>query len=746
MTIQEVNYVKEYLFEGDINETCILNIESLDMYNNIVKAIKELNINIVRLSSFCLNDNVSPNMENFYNALEHINQPTAVIGISQFFKFIGKDRLKNEISVALSKTLKNKALFITFQCFDVLKEILSQDIRLHNRITILGEKSIDNFCFDFIKVDVNQSNEIRGFKNLLAKMEDNLSKDTYRCFTTIDDRIFKEHCYAINIINNYYDVIAKFDKTIKLYSDAEFMSQEQWGNLYKIVKKYDCLDSAYNKLIGRTDRYKCYESIINDSRLTNIYILALRADGSTHYLNYVAKSIKNVNDFLKGVYLSFIVPVKSENFNIYYLERKKLCNVFNSGRTAGFINDYCKFAVNKGIVGLKYLTDNTENERKAVIEIIDKEYFKDISELIKSVSEVYPDLAAYLSCYYFNINSGLLDEYFKEYKFCKVVNKISHKMEELVREQSIKRGYNYLLPTRTEVLESIKGANDYVIFTDAMGVEYLSFILKKSKDYQMNVNIQVARANLPTLTDKNKDFEYEYNYKELDKLKHHPEGDYNYEKTKLPIHIVKELNLVDELLKTALDKLSTKSRVLLVSDHGASRLAVIANSQVINSGSQGEHNGRCCNAIGVTNMPNSAVEEGGYYCMANYDRFKGGRASEVEVHGGATLEEVVVPIIVLTRELIQINVKLINTLIKVSFKQKAILGIETSIKLQNPYVIINGKKYNAENNNEKLAEFILDDIKKPGDYIAKLYDGGNQIGDELNFIIESKVSSENTLF
>ena len=150
MTIQEVNYVKEYLFEGDINETCILNIESLDMYNNIVKAIKELNINIVRLSSFCLNDNVSPNMENFYNALEHINQPTAVIGISQFFKFIGKDRLKNEISVALSKTLKNKALFITFQCFDVLKEILSQDIRLHNRITILGEKSIDNFCFDFI--------------------------------------------------------------------------------------------------------------------------------------------------------------------------------------------------------------------------------------------------------------------------------------------------------------------------------------------------------------------------------------------------------------------------------------------------------------------------------------------------------------------------------------------------------------------------------------------------------------------
>ena len=37
-----------------------------------------------------------------------------------------------------------------------------------------------------------------------------------------------------------------------------------------------------------------------------------------------------------------------------------------------------------------------------------------------------------------------------------------------------------------------------------------------------------------------------------------------------------------------------------------------------------------------------------YWVLANYDRFKGGRKASVEVHGGASLEEVVVPVIEFT--------------------------------------------------------------------------------------------------
>ncbi|MBQ9497355.1 MAG: hypothetical protein IJR52_07260, partial [Selenomonadaceae bacterium] len=59
----------------------------------------------------------------------------------------------------------------------------------------------------------------------------------------------------------------------------------------------------------------------------------------------------------------------------------------------------------------------------------------------------------------------------------------------------------------------------------------------------------------------------------------------------------------------------------------------------------GEHGGRCCKVNALDEKPNCATEENGYWVLANYDRFSGGRIGSVEVHGGATLEEVLVPVI-----------------------------------------------------------------------------------------------------
>lgn len=54
------------------------------------------------------------------------------------------------------------------------------------------------------------------------------------------------------------------------------------------------------------------------------------------------------------------------------------------------------------------------------------------------------------------------------------------------------------------------------------------------------------------------------------------------------------------------------------------------------------------------------TEDNGYWVLANYDMFKGGRPGTVEVHGGATLEEVCVPIIEFTRMPENINVEVIT--------------------------------------------------------------------------------------
>ena len=87
------------------------------------------------------------------------------------------------------------------------------------------------------------------------------------------------------------------------------------------------------------------------------------------------------------------------------------------------------------------------------------------------------------------------------------------------------------------------------------------------------------------------------------------------------------------------------SKVVLTSDHGSSRGAVICCGRTINLQSKGEHGGRCCKIDSRDVKPKCAVEANGYYSLANYDRIQGGRLNCAEVHGGATLEEVLVPVI-----------------------------------------------------------------------------------------------------
>lgn len=745
MESKAIDCVKNYLYESTLNSSLFIDIENTRDYNEFVKNIGDIKIKIVKLSSFCLNNDSCPNMENFYNYIENNNENMLVLGFSQYFKFIDEDELLNQISIASSKSLKSKCVFLLFQAKNVLEDICNGDLRFRNRCKIF-DGVIDNLAFRIYRNFPKLSNVEQGFKKILERLETNITCEILKFNTALNKKLFERHSYSLIILESFYDCIVEFDKTITSYAKQEFLTSDEWKDVYEQVQKFSTLEECYNNYFGDSNRYKYYNSLNQNGRCKNLYILALREKNELHYINYVANTIERGSEFFKYIYLRLLdIDTQDKNFQSFYNERKNLCLTFNTGENIGFLNDYCKYSMNKGINGIQYLTCNTDIEKKAIIQLISQTNINNNIEIIDMIKNIYPDLSLYLSKYFFNQKNNLLDDYFDEYKHCKVTNRISETMLNMVEQQAKKREYNYILPTRTEIIDKYLLDNDYVIFADAMGAEYLSYILKKCNEYQLMTSIYVARSNLPTLTSFNKDFRYNYSYKKLDDLKHHPEGDYNYEKTKLPIHIPKELELIDEILQMAIDKLSTNKRVAIVSDHGASRLAVIYNSKIIDSGSDGEHGGRCCRVTESTHKLGEMAEDNNYFCMANYDRFKGGRAPEIEVHGGATLEEITVPVIVLTRKDTNIDVRVITKIIKVSYKQKAKLILEASIKLETPYVVINNKKYDCEINNTTM-EFTLEDIKKPGNYTALLFDGGNQIGKTLEFTIESKVSSENSLF
>ena len=67
---------------------------------------------------------------------------------------------------------------------------------------------------------------------------------------------------------------------------------------------------------------------------------------------------------------------------------------------------------------------------------------------------------------------------------------------------------------------------------------------------------------------------------------------------------------------------------MIVSDHGASRLAVLhRKEEKYDTDTTGEHSGRCCKLFQPYDLP-FAAEENGYLILADYGRFQGQPCSE----------------------------------------------------------------------------------------------------------------------
>ena len=186
---------------------------------------------------------------------------------------------------------------------------------------------------------------------------------------------------------------------------------------------------------------------------------------------------------------------------------------------------------------------------------------------------------------------------------------------------------------------------------------------------------------------------------------------------------------------------------MIISDHGASRLAILNKDEEkedVLSG--GEHGGRVCKVTPGMRKIANAIEEGDNYVLADYNSFKGGRRGKVEMHGGATIEEVAVPIIEIVPKTIEIEIVVSNTPIKVSFKTKAVLSFFASSKLNKVTIVVEGKEYLATSSDGQRFSVPLDDIKKPKKYSFDVYSNGELVCSGKEFIVEKESAKINDLF
>lgn len=750
-----INRVRKYLVSDNFSQPFFINTENRDEYLEVKERLS-IGLSAVCVSSFCRTEDDAPHIDELLETITTSTNNSLLIGYTYYLKLQGEKMFRRYIEKLCSMSIKGKVVVLCFQSEVVLKNILDNDLRIERRISFLQESASKAPEITLINNSLRLPNVMEssnGFRGLLQKAETScpLSLSVY---TSRKKAEYKKSLITIHEINAAFDALLKFDPSISDLLNRDCGTEAQWFFLLNELASKQSFDAVFKSLIKVSDHFELlfhnWDEFSNEQRW--LFFIALKIKGtSSDYVNTSVQKANNISELIKNLYRGILnVQHNSSKFMSVYVERKSIIKEFKN--SIDELIDFCQYAEIKGANKIYYLTDNTYVEKFAIVECLSK-YEYSYEQIESILSYVYPDLASYLLP--FRFDKPLLDEYFQPYKFQKLTNTIRDDFFDVVQNHAANREFNYELPYRSTRFDAIDKTDALLFFIDALGAEFLGFIIAKCKELNLQVNVSICHSNLPSITSINKEFLDGFDpakvviVKELDEIKHHGKENFDYQKTLYPIHVVRELEIINNVLKKAKNKLvsGTCNKVIIVSDHGASRLAVIREqTYTFDVDSKGTHGGRCCAYIPDLPKIEYATEENGYYVLASYDRFKGSRAASVETHGGATLEEVVVPIIELTQKPLDIEVRFINDTITVSFRKKAEIILFTKTKLNSVTLLVSGKYYDGEKLDDNHYKIMMPDIKRIGKYQADVYDGNNLLVTGLAFKVEKEGSKEKDLF
>lgn len=759
MTLDKIERRIENLLTSDKRWPIIVDFSDKSDMKAFLYHFKVGNNQILSAGRFCGKDGTMKFEELSY-LIENNEGNIFLVNLSTYLKLYGESILKKTVKSIISKSIKGHVVIVTYQCRNYLKY---SDSRFSERGQILivdGEfDEVSSICMISPGLGGAFSDAYIGFEKVGEAFETSKDKIIYIA-TDVNKQVFNMSLINISQLSNGYDVLCTKDPRIKNLPES-FGEPEQWNGLLKTMGSTDftfVVENQFGPVTGLVEYVKLYPSYSDEKRW--LYYIALSVFGTKQnaYLTHTIANSTNYRDIPRALFRSILtVDRNDDDFSKLYEERKEIIRSYTY-----YLNevvDFCKVLSSKKEDAIYYLTDLTQPEKEKVIDWLSVYGSKyTANELISILKGVYPDLAAYLS--YYRFKNDLLNTYFESYKYQKVINKLLPNFEMIVEEQARELGFVSTLQPRTQIFDKIDLTGAHTYFFDALGVEYLGYIQTKCNEYDLSVSITCCRSELPSLTCYNKDFvkvcgdkgcPISY-IKELDEIKHHGEDSFDYEKVKTPIYLIRELEIIDDLLRKIQVAIFNDKyeKAVIVSDHGASRLAVLHETENIwHMETSGVHSGRCCPKNEINNKPDFAIEESDYWVLANYDRFKGSRKANVEVHGGATLEEVTVPIIEITRKIDGVESFILEEykVVFIAAMEIPVLRIYAGIISNNLMMKVNDKYYNAISTGDKyIYEVKLPDCTKKGLYSAEIINGSNVLSTDNLFEVKKKGMTEVSLF
>jgi hypothetical protein len=707
----------------DLSCVRYINVETMEMWVRVKAYLTTVCSDFIKLSDFCEEEDTTPNMSRFKNKLKNVKKNTLVTPLSEHIRVnnpVAQKTLEEILKLDYENNINNNLkVYIPIYRMKSLIKNLTNDKRYQKSILFIETESDCDYSLTIIQDTLNvkiPGNEIIGYKKYLTYWEQNPDKpiilytqNAIHYTDIVFDNDVKVIVNAFELLKHHY----KLGEKLK----SEWGTDDQWMEIIKHLHYINNLEQAFmNILLVPKFDVKILDYWNMKSPFEKwIFWLWSKTRLLNGYLKVVIERSNIIDDFENLIYNSITNIVNESNYKQLYSERKNILQKMNLKATPGFWD--CLESLS-GYDKLKCLTDITDKEKSKIFDLLKK---ISIDEEVQKILEiVYLDLYLYLSS--FNLGTDEFNNYFAEYKKQKIQNVIFDNFQGKVKSIAKKQCWWNLEP-RNVIVNQIYDDDKVIFYVDALGVEYLKLLVEKIEKNNVTCNVQIGYCNIPSTTENNNDFYKCKNNKknyELDELKH--------KKNDYPQNIIKEINLINKISDDAVALMEDYKQVIIASDHGASRLAVLADCDVIkafDSSVTYKYGRYCIDKTKDYSAYETCIEKNGCWTWADYSRFSSQGAPLGETHGGALLEEVLVPIITISKggtivkeETSKVVISLLTQEIKLTANQKIKVEFKLSESLQDVVAVVNNNRYQCIYSNGKYS--FEPDIDRNSEYTAKI--------------------------
>jgi len=328
----------------------------------------------------------------------------------------------------------------------------------------------------------------------------------------------------------------------------------------------------------------------------------------------------------------------------------------------------------------------------------------------------YPELAAYLTPP--PVDDEQLQAYLRVYTHARVCDRPTHELEEM-SEAWARGGHLWNARTRAALLDDMRATDVRVVWVDALGIEWLGMLCELLAHKDLALELRYGRCNLPSITSVNADWPPGTDIdRNLDQWAH----SYTYS---FPRTFVQQLEFVARLVDRVATLCGSSGTVIVTSDHGLTRFAAEGERVDPPPGYTSHKWGRFAepDAPGAVDSPGGEwLVDGNRLILARHGLFRGGSRVTGEVHGGATPEEGLVPVLRVSARQGQAlpTFSLPERTVRVDAAGRGKLTLLVSGPAASLHIVLAARSIQGQLGDRSEWDFVLHDVS-PGKHTIHVY-------------------------